>query len=129
MRIKRNTSGQTVVPEYALVIFVVVTAVVVSTVYIQRMLQARMRDAKIYMVDQAAAACAAAGPECLNAAGAQGGKFAYEYEPYYGKIATTADRAQDNTKSLEINGIFRSQGAQQTVINSVSEQLPPGMAD
>ena len=95
-----SQKAQTVLPEYVVGFFLVIAAMVAVSLYVQRALQARTRDAKIYMMDMAAQGCAQAGSGCLNAANAQDGRLRYEYEPYYTQAESQVDRAQTENKSL-----------------------------
>ncbi|MBI4308985.1 MAG: hypothetical protein HY591_01495 [Candidatus Omnitrophica bacterium] len=120
----KSRKGQAAVPEYVVGFLLVVAAMIAATVYVQRALQARARDAKVYMLDTAAKGCLTAG--CQEAAGATAeGKFAYEYEPYYSKINSVVDRDQNQQRLDILTGIFSKQFAQATRVNSTSEQLPP----
>ena len=120
-----SKKGQTVLPEYVVGFFLVVAAMVTLTVFVQRALQARARDAKIYMVNLAAQGCAQAGAGCQQAAGTQEGQFNYEYEPYYSKAVLQVDRAQNESKSLEIGSIFRRNSGEATQVNTTSVQTAP----
>jgi|GEM_PF-6537085 len=120
-----SKKGQTVLPEYVVGFFLVVGAMVTLTVFVQRALQARARDAKIYMVDLAKQGCAQAGAGCQEAAG----QINYEYEPYYSKVASTVDRSQNEKKTLEVDSIFRRGAQDETQVNAVSVQRTPGEAN
>lgn len=117
--------GQTVMPEYVVGFFLVIAAMVTLTVYVQRALQARARDAKIYMVDLASRGCAQAGDGCLQAAGARNGELNYEYEPYYTKSSAVIERTQNESKTLEVNSVFRRNAREVTQVGSNSDQRPP----
>ena len=88
--------------EYILVFFLAIGALVAMTVYVQRALQARIRDGNRYMVQQAAKA--------HNAA------IALEYEPYYANISSYTDRNQREDSYLV--GRAGSTGIFQKVVNS-----------
>ena len=131
-----NRKGQTIMSGYVITFFLVIGAVVAMMVYMQRAFQARIRDAKIYMVDMANHPCdadchAAIAQSSDNRPGAgarQAGDIAYEYEPYYGKTQTLTNHQQfENTELLEggSTGIFRKQTSEQINAQTTSEQLPP----
>ena len=132
---RRRISGQTILPEHVLVYFLVIAAVAAMAVYMQRGLQARVRGARIYMVDLASKGCSDAdkkgGLDCQGAAGVKNaGGINQEYEPYYGKSGTevTRDQSQNNVLLEGGNGSTGIAGktfAERTEITSVSGQLPP----
>ena len=122
----KSSKGQAVVPEYVVGFLLVIAAMIAMTVYLQRAFQARVRDAKIYMMDTAANGCSA---DCKAAAGARDGKLAYEYEPYYAKINSAVDRDQNQQRLDLLTGIFSKQFSQAMQVNSTSEQLPPAEAN
>ena len=130
-----SQKGQTVLPEYVVVFFVVIVAMVAITVYIRRALQARQRDAKVYMIDMAAQGCAQAdlnsggSLDCQGAAGINGGRFIYDYEPYYSQAASNVDRGQAEQTALFVNSIFHKWSVGQTQVNTASAQSPPWSAN
>lgn len=123
--------GQTILPEYVVGFFLVIAALVAMSLYVQRTLQARVRDAKLYMVDRASSACAQVDAlsggqtNCLGAAGAVNGHINAEYEPYYTQVSSLVDRSQNQQKSVELGSTFRKLYNQSTQINGYSVQLPP----
>ena len=64
-----NNKGQTILSEYVMIFFVVIAAAVAMTVFVQRGLEARIHDARNFMITTVtnSGACDA---NCLNAAGA-----------------------------------------------------------
>ena len=115
----------------------VIAAIVAISVYVQRALQARVRDAKIFMVDRAAAGCKQADDEsrdvqvnCQGAAGMKDGRIRYEYEPYYAQVNAVVWRAQRERKAQGAtgpgtSGFFRKQFDDATEVESTSVQSPP----
>ncbi len=133
MKLKHARKGQMVTSEYVLLFFVVVAGISAMTLYVQRGLQARHRDGKIYMVDMATQACTqatAGGVDCLGAAKVDPAtqKIAYEYEPYYGQSEAEVRRDSVDKKVLDENGRWGKYFAQSTQIGSDSAQLPPAEA-
>ena len=88
----RNNKGQSSLPEYVVTFFVVIAAAVTMTIYIQRSLQAKTRDARDHMFSAAAKECDA---DCRAAAGISGNGIPREYEPYYGYINSQTRRDSD----------------------------------
>lgn len=77
--------------EYALLIALVVAAVIAMQTYAQRTLQARIRDASLYLV---------------NKTGDLGNT--QQYEPYYLTTNYTITRTGDETEELAVNLVSRS---------------------
>jgi hypothetical protein len=101
--------------EYLVIFFLVIGAIVAVSVYVQRALQARIHDARDYMIEEAAKAREI--------------PIKTEYEPYYGNVASIVARQGDDTTSLigpgGGTGIFRKRVDQEIISNSVSQQAPP----
>ena len=134
--LKHARKGQMVVSEYVLLFFVVVAGVSAMALFVQRGLQSRSRDAKIYMVDLAAKACEQAtqvnGVDCLGATGVnteQTNKLAYEYEPYYGLSSSKVRNDSADKKTLDESSTWGKDFATSTKINSQSAQKPPKYGD
>ena len=74
-----NNKGQSILSEYVMIFFVVIAAAVAMTVFVQRGFEARVHDARNFMIDSLinSGACDA---NCVQAAG---GNIGHEYEPYY----------------------------------------------
>ncbi len=109
MNYKHNHRGVATMAEYAVTFFLVIALVMAMAVYIQRTLQGRMRDARIYMVETASSAC---GSDCLNATGlsADSTTIGMQYEPYYIQTNAVISRQDQNVKTLEGVGYYDSQG-------------------
>ena len=123
-RAATNNKGQSSLPEYVVTFFVVVAAGVAMTTYIQRSLQAKMKDGRDYMIALAGNECDDA---CRAAAKINGSGIPGEYEPYYGRVDSHITRNSNANAALtggENRWFYRNTG-ENTVIDSASEQLPP----
>jgi uncharacterized protein (UPF0333 family) len=125
-----NNKGQAVLSEYVMIFFVVIAAGVAMTTYLQRGYEARIHDARNYLIDSLmnSGACDA---NCLAATGAAGNQIPYEYEPYYSIMLSNVQQDQ-NDISTSTNGSAQAIGAiynkiynEETGTNSTSYQLPP----
>jgi len=122
----RSHSGQAVFSEYMMVIFLVIAAIVAITVYVQRSLEARIHDARNFMVDTVAnnSVCDA---NCVMATGS----IAHEYEPYYTQMAASSQQNQNQTFTATtgnpniIGAIYGQWDREATQSNAVTNQLPP----
>ena len=108
-----------VLGEYALTFFLVVGVLTAMSVYIRRVLQAKMFDARKYMINTVKSA-----PHI--------GKIKLEYEPYY--VATTSLTDESHQEELNVSGgghtgIFRKSFDDVTSVQTNSLQLPPANAD
>ena len=74
-----NNKGQTVLSEHVMVFFVVIAAIVAMTIFVQRSFEARIHDARNFMINgiMNSDVCDA------NCLAATGNAIHYEYEPYY----------------------------------------------
>ncbi|MBI3314569.1 MAG: hypothetical protein HYZ86_01325 [Candidatus Omnitrophica bacterium] len=127
--------GQSSLPEYVVTFFLVIAAVVAMTVYIQRSIQAKTKDARDYMVGLASAEC---DDDCRAAAGIGGNTIPGEYEPYYGKVDSRTSRNSEVRTGLVggthiVNGqrrLFDAMSRRNETVETTShsEQLPPGAA-
>lgn len=128
-----NKRGQTALPEYVLILFVVIAFAVAITVYTQRALQARVFDARNYAIKQAQEECKSQqeGDGVTDCKGALlGGGITREYEPYYGQIISNTDRRRVDHSGIEggvakIEGIYRKSIDESTVTTTESHQRPP----
>ncbi len=125
-----DKKGQSSLPEYVVTFFIVIATVVAMTAYIQRSIQAKIKDSRNYMVSVAAGEC---GPDCRAAAGISGSGIPREYEVYYGKVDSQTSRNSSVSANL-IGGADRAdrqfyKNTEETVeTTSTSSQLPPGAA-
>ena len=143
----RSHKGQMIFAEQMVLFFIVISAVVATTVYVQRALQARVRNAKIYMVDAAYNGCAqvtsingvvcngtscvttnSPAIDCAGAANVTQGHFDYEYEPYYAVVNSLVGKNSAAIMTEQINGVVNREFADQVRVNSESRQLPPSEA-
>jgi hypothetical protein len=123
----KNRKAQTILPEYVIIFFIAVAAMVSIAVYAQRALQAKQRDARIHMLSVASQAC---DKDCQAAAGIKNGQLPQEYEPYYGVVESRVDRDQSEKKGviasgIGTTGIFVKETNQVTDVTSTSVQRPP----
>ena len=96
----QNKKAQAVMGEYMVLIGMVLAAIVVMTVYFKRAVQARVYDARNYMVSEVRS----------RAAGEYDGDLYFEYEPYYTNTETNISvDAVDETRLLPggMTGIFQ----------------------
>lgn len=108
-----------IIGEYALTLFLVVGVLTAMTVYIRRVLQARIFDERKYMMNVVQSA-----PHI--------GKLKLEYEPYYVQSTSTTD--QSHTEQIDVlggghTGIFRKSFEDVMSVGTNSVQLPPANAD
>jgi hypothetical protein len=126
-----NNKGQSILSEHAMIFFIVIAALVAITTFVQRGFEARIHDARNFMINSVinSGACDA---NCLQATG--GNQIGYEYEPYYLlTVSDTQHNAQDTTgattgnpKVLGAIYINSLNETDQTI--STSDQLPPECA-
>ncbi len=119
-----NKRGQATLPEYVLLLMIVVAFVTAITIYVQRGLQARILDGRNYAVDQARREC---NGNCLAATG---GGMSREYEPYYGHIISKTDRGMEDLSTIEggvdeKEGVYKKYTDIRTTVNTESRQRPP----
>ena len=124
----RSRKAQTIFPEYVLVFFVVIAMITAMTVYFQRSIQGRIRDAREYAVSEIRARAKPYYP------GVNEALLYREYEPYY--VQATSNvlmRSDDTTKLLATpgysSGIFAQIYNQETRIQTFSNTAAPKEAD
>jgi hypothetical protein len=130
MRPVMNNKGQSVLSEHVMVFFVVVAALVAMTTYVQRSFEARIHDARNFMVDSVMnnSVCDA------NCFAATGNQISYEYEPYYSETFSDVQQNQKVVKgatqgNAQVLGvIYYNTINEETNTNSTSNQLPPECA-
>ena len=118
-KILNRNHGQVALSQYVIVFFLAIGSIVAMTTFVQRLLQARMRDAKVYMMDN------------IKTYGNVDAQMTYEYEPYYANVSTITDRTKNEEVRLlggGATGIYRKDVNAQTLTNTVSEQAPPKSA-
>lgn len=114
----RNRSYGQVFAEYAFVMVIIVSVISVMTIYIQRALQARIRDARNTVIKTIA----------NNYNGVANYTIFYEYEPYYTQATTEAVNDSGEQASLlrgGTTGIFLKDFGSTVGVQTNSEQLPP----
>jgi hypothetical protein len=129
-----NKKGQAILSEYVMVFFVVIAAAVAMTLFVQRALEARIHDARDFMIDSVtnSGACDA---NCLNAAGLTGNQIPYEYEPYYSVAISNSQQNQQDFTSAQpgsaqaIGAIYNRSLSDNSQAGSFDCQLPPECAN
>ena len=84
--------------EYILTFALVITVGVAMSVYVQRSLQARMRDARHYAITNLREQC-----RDTNCVGQ--GAIGDQYEPYYTQVSANTSLESVNQKGLKASGI------------------------
>lgn len=102
--------------QYVVVFFLAIGSIVTMSTFVQRGIQARIRDTKIYMLDN------------VKTYGNVEGPMYYEYEPYYMNVATTVSRERNEQVNLlggGATGIYRKQSNVFSASITNSYQAPP----
>ena len=121
-----NNKGQSIFSEYVMIFFVVIAAAVAMTTFVQRAFEARVHDARNFLISSANSACDA---NCMQATG--GKTIPYEYEPYYEQYLATvqnnekdfAGTTQGNAQVIGAKYLKSVNGEANTI--STSDQLAP----
>jgi hypothetical protein len=111
---KLTNKAQTNVSEYLVTFFIAIGSIVAMTVYVQRALQAKIRDSRNYMIE--------------TAAQAQGHDIQFEYEPYYGFVNSMVSRESDVQQALlpgGTTGFYTKNMDESIYVESLSVQAPP----
>lgn len=125
----KNSIGQ-MAGEYVLLLFIVIGTVSAMTVYVKRLLQARIRDSREAMISTVR--------NYTYTDPDSGDTFAYndiiykEYEPYYGNRYSevqTVEVQEDRLMPGLTTGISRQTVDRTTWTKTQSDQLPPGQSD
>ena len=123
-----NNKGQAVLSEYVMIFFVVIAVAVAMTVFLQRGFEARIHDARNFMINSVMN-----NEVCdINCVQAAGGNIHYEYEPYYAQtISETGHNEQERTGATTGNpqalgAVYIKSTNEATTTNSTSYQLPAG---
>ncbi|MEI7999052.1 MAG: hypothetical protein WCH62_06055 [Candidatus Omnitrophota bacterium] len=124
-----NQHGAAAFSEYVVTFFLVVGFIVTMTTYMQRTLQARVHDARTYMINAVSREC---GVNCMNATGLSSTSYTIgeQYEPYYTQINATTNTDSLSHKGLLATGIggtgtFIARTNQKNQGNIGTSQLPP----
>lgn len=102
--------------QYVVVFFLAIGSIVTMTTFVQRAIQARIRDTKKYMLDN------------VKTYGNVQGPMYYEYEPYYINVSTVVSRERNEQVNLlggGATGIFRKQTNAFSASITNSYQAPP----
>ena len=116
---RKQLNKAQIIGEYALTLFLVVGVLTAMTIYIRRVLQARIFDTRRYMINTVKSA-----PHV--------GKLRLEYEPYYVDTKSSTGHYQKEEVNLlggGDTGIFRKDFEDVTNVRTSSEQLPPANGD
>jgi len=130
----RNKKGVSSIAEYLVTFFLVIGAFIAMSIYIQRNFQARMRDARSYMINSVSEQCVS-NPNCMQATGLQGNSsIGLQYEPYYAQATSDTISNKTSHKGLEgagvgSEGIFIAHAEAKSNVTSYSNQLAPFMAE
>ena len=123
-----NQRGTIFLSEYAVTFFLVIAVVTAMAVYVQRAFQARLRDARHYMIENVKSVCTDGdNVNCLRAAG---NSIGGQYEPYYTQVSSAVNREDQSQKGLlasgaGTSGIFVGKESANNLGSSWSNQLPP----
>lgn len=107
-------SAAQMVTEYAMTLAIVVMMVVTMTIFVKRLLQARMKDAHDFMME--------------TARNSYGGVIDDEYEPYYSISNSQMDQKINDSSVLDrggTTGAFTKTYNEERTVNTISEQTPP----
>ena len=118
LRYLNNRRAQALIGEYVLVIFLVMATISAMTIYFKRGMQARIYDARDYMINDVR----------VRTQGSYFGNLYLEYEPYYINTDATITRDIDYTTTLlpgASSGIFKKTISESTGVEVSSETAPP----
>lgn len=119
LRLSNNNKAQARMTEYAVLIAMVMAVIVTMTVYFKRGLQARIHDARDYMLEEIHSETRGSGFD---------GNLYVGYEPYYGNTSAIVARDVDDHSLLEpgaSSGIFTKNYGLTVRTMANSETAPP----
>ena len=125
LKLLRNKKAQAIFGEYVLVIFIVIGVMTSMSVYFRRVIQARIHDARSYMIRDVKA----------RAGGyyADGEANLYvEYEPYYANTASEIRAVQSDIETLvpgASTGKYTKTYSEIKRAQTISTTAPPKEAD
>ena len=96
----KSKQAQTIMAEYVLVFFLIVGVATVMTIYFRRAVQARIRDARVTMLDMVRARTNV----FVNGSPAYSGPLFAEYEPYYTNSTSSIIHNDFSRSSLTAGG-------------------------
>jgi hypothetical protein len=114
----KNTKAQAMMGEYAVVIALAMAVLMTMGVFVRRAIQARIHDARDYMVSEVR----------NRTLGLFNGNLYKEYEPYYINTAAEVTRSHTDTSGLlpgGSSGIFLKTFDETTSATISSETAPP----
>ena len=115
LKILRQNFGQSSLSQYVITFFLAIASIIAMGTFVQRAIQGRLRDAKIYMIDN------------VKTYGNVEENMQYEYEPYYSNQSSIISKERSEQTSLVVGGvtgIFRKDINSATGITSNSYQAP-----
>jgi len=113
----RHNSGQAIGAELVVTFVLVVTAILAISTYFRRAMQARVRDAVIYVRNEAETAT-------MNSDGF-GQRIHLQYEPYYVEAEAQTEQKSTDTARIDASGYFIRDTSQGRIVTSNSVQLAP----
>ena len=114
MTIKSVNKKGSVISEEVVVFFIIVGVAAAMGIYVQRAIQARIRDSYRHMITTLRE---------INK------EVPREYEPYYTQTESQVGRKATETSFLGDKDVYTKTIDEATTINTKSEQLPPKRAD
>ena len=123
LRIISNKKAQAIMGEYVVTFFLVIGFMTAMTVYLKRALQSYVRDARLEM--GAVVQNRTTGVFFV-------GNIFTEYEPYYLNQRSVVNRSGGTVQSLGpggTTGVYRKDFGEQTRTQSISNTIPPQLAD
>lgn len=120
-KILKTDRAQAITGDYLLTFFLVVGIISAMTVFVQRALQAKFRDARNFAVN-------------AIIRNAYDGPIWFAYEPYYANVASTSGRDLSHIIRIRgagggVTGTFIKDIDEITAVQSQTQQLPPAEAD
>lgn len=125
LRLHKSRQGQAISAEYVIIFALILSVMAGMTIYLRRVLQARIRDAGYGMADMVQARTAGHNVDVIYR----------QYEPYYTNATTYVARDQYSQTRLlpsgvtKSSGIFRKEIDETSTVFSYSEVAPPKDAD
>lgn len=100
LKILKYKKAQTIMGEYLLIFFLIIGVATAMTIYFRRVVQARIRDARVTMIDIVRSRTNV----LVNGKPAYAGPLFYEYEPYYLNAITNSMRSDTLRDGLGSGG-------------------------
>lgn len=122
-----NDKGQSILAEHTMIFFVVIAALLAMTTYVQRAYEARIHDARNFMIN----AVLNSGVCDANCMAAAGGNVYLGYDPYYlQQVSGITSHARDKLgvtsgKPIALGVIFNTTYNEASSTVATSLQIPP----